>query len=78
MGLEMSAKMISSYKSSIRRKGGLPRLRGRKKRRLPAEAAAAAPNGDGAISIKDLRTLKDLAVRLGPGRFRELVDFVCP
>ncbi len=82
MGLEMSANMISSYKSSIRKKAGLRRLRGgRKKGRAPAEAAAVerpvALSGE-AISIKDLRTLKDLASRLGAGRFREVVEFICP
>jgi hypothetical protein len=82
MGLDMSANMISSYKSSIRKKAGLRSLRGRRKKgRAPAEAAPAerpaAHSGEG-ISIKDLRALKDLATRLGAGRFREVVEFICP
>ena len=80
MGLDMSANMISSYKSSIRKKAGLRGRRGRRKKAPEtAEAipAAPVPSGDG-ISIKDLRALKDLADRLGAGRFREVVGFICP
>jgi hypothetical protein len=80
-GLDISPNMISSYKSGIRKEAGLKgrRRKKRKKQRAAAEAAApaAAPVSDG-ISLKELRALKDMAVRLGAGRFREVVEFICP
>jgi hypothetical protein len=77
-GLDLSTNMISSYKSQIRSKAGLKGRRRRRKggRRPQAEAAApAAPRaaGDG-ISIKDLRTLREMAERLGAHRFKELLE----
>jgi hypothetical protein len=79
LGFEMSPNLISNYKSSIRKKEGLPSLRGRRKKRRRAVEAAPTPQPSGeGISIKDLRALKELASRLGPGRFREVVEFFCP
>ena len=43
MNLDMSANMISSYKSSIRKKAGLKGRRRKKNHRAPVEAVAAAP-----------------------------------
>jgi hypothetical protein len=85
MGLDISPNMISSYKSSLRREAGLKGLRKKKKKKQRATAVAAAPAGqpsaapvsDG-ITLKELRALKDMAVRLGAGRFREVVEFLCP
>jgi hypothetical protein len=82
MKLDVSPNQISSYKSTIRKKAGLKGRRRKKKGRLPVEAVApasppAAPEADG-ISIKELRALKTMAERLGAGRFREVVEFICP
>jgi hypothetical protein len=80
-GLDMSTNMISSYKSQIRKTAGLKGRRRRKGgRRARAEVAATpvprAP-GDG-ISIKDLRTLREMADRLGGHRFKELLEVLYP
>lgn len=84
--MDMIANMISSYKSSIRRKAGLSRRR-RKKRGSVAAAVGenfTAPtrgrppgSGDG-IPMKDLRALKEIAGRLGVSRLRDLVDVLTP
>ncbi len=83
MGVDVSPNMISSYKSTIRKKAGIKGRR-RKKRRAAAQDAASAPAAavlvspaDG-VSIKELRALKEMADRLGAGRFREVVEFICP
>ncbi len=82
MNLDVSPNMISSYKSTIRRQAGLKGRRGKKRRGAKVEAAVpvsvpAAPAADG-VSIKELRALKEVAVRLGADRFREVVEFICP
>jgi hypothetical protein len=77
-GLDMSTNMISSYKSQIRSKAGLKSKRRRRKggRRPKVEVAAvAAPRAPSdSISIKDLRTLREMADRLGAHRFKELFE----
>lgn len=77
---EMSANMISSYKSTLRGKKGLAGRR--KKRGRPKGAAAAASPAAAAVPshdvvlLKDIRTLKDIAGRLGKKGFRELMELL--
>src|SRR5437660_1560452 len=74
-GLDMKANMISSYKSSLLRKGA---KRGRPGRKPKGEGAPASPpaRGAGAISLRDLRALKELADRIGGTKLRELAELV--
>ncbi len=75
-GQIMDTNMVSSYKSSLRRKAGLKGRR-RRKRGRPAETeavAAAAPlTLHDAVPWKDIRTIKDIAGRIGKKGLRELV-----
>ena len=64
--LDIQPNHISSYKSTILHAGG---KRGGKPR---AADGGAAPG----ISLKDLKTVKELATRLGVGRVRELLELV--
>jgi hypothetical protein len=70
-GIEMTTPAISVYKHNLVKKRGKP---GRK----PKEAggigeAAKKPAMDGAVSFKDMRTVKEISNRLGSARMRELV-----
>jgi hypothetical protein len=69
-GIEMSTKMVSSYKSALLRKDRASQPGGRK----PREAAPQPAPARGEVSLKDIRTLKEIADRLGARQFRELVD----
>jgi hypothetical protein len=83
-GHKMDANMVSSYRSSLRRKmetagGGKPRRRRRRRRGRKPGTTTAAPTSTAAKGedlLKDLRVMKDMAARLGPRRFRDLVGFV--
>jgi hypothetical protein len=82
-GHKMDANMVSSYRSSLRRKmdeeSGKPKRRRRKRRgkKAVATAVTSAPaTSKGEDVLKDLRVMKDMATRLGPKRFRDLVGFV--
>ena len=75
---DMSANMISSYKSTLRGKKGLSgrrKKRGRPKKATETAAAPAATLHD-AIPWKDLRTIKDIAGRIGKKNLRELVEWL--
>lgn len=78
--VDMSANMISSYKSTLRSKAGMAGRR--KKRGRPRKAAAtatsvAAPASfHDAVPWKDLRTIKDIAGRLGKKGLRDLVELL--
>lgn len=37
----------------------------------------AAPRGGENLSVEELRTIKQLATRVGPARFRDLVELLC-
>ena len=76
--LEMSPGMISNYKSYILKKQGQsPRLKGRKRGRpTAAEGAPAIKSSSDDISLKDIRTLRDMSQRLGRSRLRELVELL--
>jgi hypothetical protein len=78
-GIKMSTKMISSYKSFLakrKRKGrGKP---GRKPKAASSGPAAPVVAAGGDVALKDIRTLKELADRMGPRQFRELIGLICP
>lgn len=76
--VDMSANMISSYKSTLRAKKGLAgrrKKRGRPKK-VASEAAAPAATFHDAVPWKDLRTIKDIAGRIGKKNLRELVEWL--
>jgi len=79
--VDMSANMISSYKSTLRGKAGLAGRR-RKKRGRPKKTAVVATAGAAPVSShdsvpwKDLRTIKDMASRLGKKGLRDLVELL--
>ncbi|HEY7153084.1 MAG TPA: hypothetical protein VH575_03895 [Gemmataceae bacterium] len=69
-GVEMTTKVISVYKSKMAKKKGAAR------RKAPdghPSAPAALPD---AISLRDLRALKELKARHGLSRLRELLELV--
>jgi ribosomal protein L19E len=75
---DMSANMISSYKSNERTKKGLAgrrKKRGRPKKNTTAAAVPTASSHD-AVPWKDLRTIKDIAGRIGKKNLRELVEWL--
>jgi hypothetical protein len=76
--VDMNLNMISSYKSTLRGKKGLGGRR--KKRGRPRKtdgAATAAPvSFHDAVPWKDLRTIKDIAERLGKKGLRDLVELL--
>lgn len=80
--LDMSANMISSYKSTLRNKAGMAgqrKKRGRPKKTNGAVPAAATPEVvtfHDAVPWKDLRTIKDIAGRIGKKGLRELVSLL--
>jgi hypothetical protein len=73
-GIEMATTVISVYKSKLNKTKGKP---GRKPRAVEATAEAAPnPAGQGAVTFKDLRAMKDITNRLGPARMKELVELM--
>jgi hypothetical protein len=73
-GVEMTAKVISVYKSRLVKKKGKP---GRK----PKEAGGVIQptpqrTMHEAVSFKDMRTMREIRNRLGPARMRELVELM--
>ena len=78
--VDMNANMISSYKSTLRSKAGLGgrrKKRGRPKKLATVASAAAAPvSFHDAVLWKDLRTVKDIAGRLGKKGLRDLVELL--
>ena len=79
-GQEMSLNMISSYKSSCREKAGIRgrrRRRGRpKKAEVVSNTGVQQPNFHDFLPWKDLRTIKDIAGRIGKKGLRELVELL--
>jgi len=76
---DMSANMISSYKSTLRAKKGLVgrrKKRGRPKKNNNAAAPTPAAASHDAVPWKDLRTIKDIAGRIGKKNLRELVEWL--
>lgn len=79
--VDMGANMISSYKSTLRSKAGLAgrrrKKRGRPKKTDGATTSTAAPvSFHDAVPWKDLRTIKEIAVRIGRKGLRELVELL--
>jgi hypothetical protein len=79
--VDMNPNMISSYKSTLRGKAGLAgrrkKKRGRpKKLAVAANSAPAADHSRDAVPWKDLRTIKDIAGRLGKKGLRDLVELL--
>jgi hypothetical protein len=77
-GQEMTANMVSSYKSSVRKKLGLKGRRRKRGRPRKGEGAPAVPatTSHDAVAWKDLRTIRDMAGRLGKKGLRELVELL--
>jgi hypothetical protein len=77
-GQDMHANMVSSYKSTLRNKAGMKSRRRRKRGRPRKEGAAvtAPATYHDAVPWKDLRTLKDIAGRIGKRGLRELVELL--
>jgi hypothetical protein len=75
-GIEMSTKMVSSYKSALLRKDRA-RQQGARKPKEAAPPPRPAP-ARGEVSLEDIRTLKEIADRLGARQFRERVDLLFP
>jgi hypothetical protein len=77
--VEMSPNMVSNYKSSILKKLGLsPRRRGRRRGRprLTEVRENAQVTTSDRDFIKDVRTIREIADRLGINRLRELVELL--
>jgi hypothetical protein len=78
-GVDMGTNMISSYKSSLRKKAGMKgrrKKRGRPKKSETASVAPSAPSYHDAVPWKDLRTIKDIVGRIGKKGLRELVELL--
>jgi hypothetical protein len=74
-GIAMTPEHVSTYKSSLLRKRKGRRGRKPKGEGAPASASSAA-QGEAAITLRDLRALKELAGRLGGAKLRELAELV--
>ena len=68
--VDMTTKVISVYKSKLSKR------RGRPGRKAHAESAPAPVTLTEAISLRDLRALKELKDRHGLSRLRELLELV--
>ena len=78
-GVDMSANMISSYKSTVRKKLGLSgrrKKRGRPKKSETMAVVAAPVTFHDAVPWKDLRTIKDIRGRIGKKNLLELVELL--
>jgi hypothetical protein len=76
-GQDMTANMVSSYKSSLRRKAGMRGRRSKRGRPAKTEASAAPATAfhDG-VPWKDIRAIKDIVGRIGVKGLRELVELL--
>jgi hypothetical protein len=85
-GVTMNADMASTYKSSALKQLGMGGARkgkpGRKPGRKPGQKPASAANGaktspkasGGAISLADIKAVKELAAKLGADKVRQLAE----
>ncbi len=79
--VQMSTNMISSYKSTLRSKAGLAGRR-KKKRGRPKKTDLVATHETTPLSFhdavpwKDIRTIKEIAGRIGKKGLRELVELL--
>jgi hypothetical protein len=67
-GLNIHNNKISAYKSSIRKQAGFKSTRGRGAGGRPEKVDTSR------INMDDIRTVKQLADRIGAARLRELID----
>jgi hypothetical protein len=77
--VDMSANMISSYKSTVRNKlglGGRRKKRGRPRKDETMTAVASPVTHHDAVPWKDLRTIKDIRGRIGKKNLLELVELL--
>lgn len=65
-GTDISAQMISSYRSNLKKGGTLSGA--------PGRASSLAP--DAMIGIRDLQTLRDLLARVGPAQLQQLIKML--
>ena len=76
---DMNVNMVSSYKSNLRQKAGLKGKRKKRGRPRKDETTVAPTHVAVARDIvpwKDIRTIKDIAGRLGAKGLRELVELL--
>jgi len=69
--LDIQPNMISSYKSTILKGKSNSKKRGRK-----PKSEVVAGNATSGVNIKDLKAIKELMMRLGAGRVRELLELL--
>jgi len=83
-GAELNTNLISDYKKTLagkrtrKKKGAAPRAGGQPEPPAaapPAQARAPAAARPG-ISLDDVRLVKELVARLGPGQLRGLIDLL--
>ena len=84
-GAELNTNLISYYKKTLARKrarkkkGAAPKAGGQPEQQSaqvpPAQARAPAAARPG-IGLDDLRLVKELVARLGPGPLRDLIDLL--
>jgi hypothetical protein len=67
----MDPNLISNYKSSLLKKNG-GKKKGRKKKGRPVGTTARAAAG--ALSVDDIKAVRQLVDRLGPNKLRELAQ----
>jgi hypothetical protein len=77
--IDMTSKMVSSYKSLVLKQAKAKRLAARKPREeAPPPPPPPPPLAKGDVSLRDIRVLKEVGDRLGPKQFRELIDLLYP
>ncbi len=77
--VDMNANMISSYKSTLRSKAGIAgrrKKRGRPKKAIATTHDSPSVSYHDAVPWKDLRTIKDIAGRIGKKGLRELLELL--
>ncbi len=72
-GLEMSLKMISTYKSKLLKEMGESASPHPSAPTAPVPAARTKPTVGGSIQLDEIRAVKELADRIGVARVRDLM-----
>ena len=84
-GMDLSADLISTYKGEInRKKKGKSKKKGAKKSQAPTAAAAPAKqaprsparSAGAAISLEDMRLVKDLVARVGVDSLKGVIELL--
>jgi hypothetical protein len=71
-GIDMAPTLISSYKTTIQKKGGRSGIH----RRAGGRPAGGTPGRKSAVNVEDVRKVKELTDRIGHAKVRELVDLL--